>query len=315
MQFERLKERTFTDTWNHFGIKPKKINFFSKVLRIAKNYLRKIAKVSIQIKKIDEIIDSSFKNKQIDKILLNKRNLLIEKKINQFLLPFNLKFSKKNLIIYIKQFHKVYFASPVRHLGSGTGYNQALLIYILIKIIKPTDVIESGVMRGFSSYIIDKALGKNSKIHCYDISFSKLIYRSTKASYCENDISNNFPKLKGKKILALYDDHVSHLDRLQLSEKLKIKYNIFDDDLSFFNIHSDGWPPLPTLNMLINFKQLKIIKKNSFKWISQSRIGKIKFAIFKKNFFSRRKYKYNLFPDLFEITGYRNHGQTSFLVL
>jgi hypothetical protein len=313
-QFEKLKQRTFSNTWNNFEIKPKKINFFSIALRNTKKYLKKFIKISVKIKKLDQMIDPSFGNKQIDKTFINKQNFLIQKKIIEFLKPFNLKFKKKKINIYIKQFHEIYFKSPVRDLGSGIAYNQGLLIYIIIKIIKPTDVVESGVMRGFSTYIIDKALEKSSRIHCYDISFNKLIYKSQKASYHENDISKFLPKFKGEKILSLYDDHVSHLDRLQLSKKLKIRFNIFDDDLNFFNFHSDGWPPLPTVNMLINFKQLKT-KNKILQWISQYRTGKIDLAIFKKNFFYKKKYKYNLFPDLFDLTGYRNHGQTSFLIL
>lgn len=315
MIFEKHKQRTFTNYWNHFGIVPKENISLSALLKKTKKFIKKFIKISIQFKLQNSIIDQSFGNRQIDADLNKITIKLLQNEIIIFLKNFNLKFNRKNIIKYIIQFNKIYFKSPVKDLGSGIAYNQGLIIFVLIKIIKPTDIIESGVMRGFSTYIIDKASTNNTKIHSYDINFDKLIYKSNKAIYCETDINNKPPIFRGKKILSLYDDHVSHLDRLKLSKDLKIKYNIFDDDLSFFNFHSDGWPPLPTINMLLNFKKFKLKNKKKIRWISHFRHGEMNLKNLQTKLPNTRKYKYCVFPDFFTITGYKNHGQTSFLIL
>ena len=121
-------------------------------------------------------------------------------------------------------------------------------------------------------------------------------------------------KFKGENVLAYWDDHVSQLDRIQFSIKNNIKYNIFDDDLSWSNMHSDGWPPLPTMNMLL-FDYDKVNTNEKIEWISSNRKGEI----FKKSIptfdLKNNVENYSLFPELFEITGYQNRGQTSFLKL
>ena len=169
-------------------------------------------------------------------------------------------------------------------------------------------------MRGFSTYIIEKATNENTKIHCYDISFNRLEYKSNKAIYNNCDISENDPLFLGNNVFALWDDHVSHYDRLQYSLSKKVKYNLFDDDLSFLNFHSDGWPPIPTLQMMLNFKD-DLLNQSSIEWIYKNRLGIINLEELKKIKIDETKINYMLLLDLFDITGYKNHSKTSFVTL
>ena len=114
MQFEKLKQRTFSNTWNNFEIKPKKISFLSQVLRYLKNYLKKFTKISIQIKKLDKIVDSSFGNKQIDKTLINKRNFLIQKKIIEFLNCLSSSICRSKLLVFLFSLSLRCFVSAVK---------------------------------------------------------------------------------------------------------------------------------------------------------------------------------------------------------
>jgi hypothetical protein len=101
---------------------------------------------------------------------------------------------------------------------------------------------------------------------------------------------------------------------LQYSFAKKIKYNLFDDDLSFLNFHSDGWPPIPSLQMMLNFKN-ELLNKNSLEWISQNRLGIINLEELKKIKIDEKKINYTLLLDLFDVTGYKNHSRTSFVTL
>ena len=316
MIFDERKKKTFTKYWNNFEEKPKKYTFFSKVFRTLKDKIRKIfgVNVNISVRKTNTIIDTSFTSYQKNQDIINIQNEKKRELISSFLNKINLKFEESELSEYIKNFEKIYYDSPVKHLGSGVGYNQALILFILIKIINPSDVIESGVMRGFTTYIIDKATNEDSNIHCFDISYQKLEFKSDKATYIKKDIESQNINLEGKNVLAYWDDHVSQLDRIEFSIKNNIKYNIFDDDLSWSNMHSDGWPPLPTMNMLL-FDYDKISNNEKIEWISSNRRGEIFTKNIPKLDLKNKVENYSLFPELFEITGYQNRGQTSFLKL
>ena len=102
-------------------------------------------------------------------------------------------------------------------------------------------------MKGFTTYLIDAATDDDCKICSYDINFENNMFNSKKATYINTDITNNIPLFTNKKTVSLWDDHTSQMDRLKFSQKHNIQYNFFDDDLSFLNIHLDGWPPIPTI--------------------------------------------------------------------
>ena len=203
--------------------------------------------------------------------------------------------------------------SPVKEHESGFGYNEGVFFFTILKIINPEIVIESGVMKGFTTYLIDAATNNNCKIFCYDINFSNKIFNSPKAKYINSDISKNIPSIGNKKVVALWDDHTSQLDRLKFSQEHKIEYNFFDDDLSLLNIHSDGWPPVPTISMLKDIKS-NDIQSDEINWVSRNRKG----TAYLKNFQDTDcldKIKFHkIFPQLFEITGYKNHSQCSLVI-
>ena len=54
----------------------------------------------------------------------------------------------------MEEFEQVFCKSPVKEHESGFGYNEGVMLYTLLKIINPELVIESGVMKGFTTYLI-----------------------------------------------------------------------------------------------------------------------------------------------------------------
>jgi len=315
MQFNYQKKKTYTKYWNNFSEKPKKITYISNAFKKLKNYLKKNLgfRISIRINKNIIKKDQAYLSYPIENIVKKNRNYLIFKEIDSFLKNSKLKYKKKELIKYVEEFEFVFMQSPVKEHESGFGYNEGVFFYSILRIIKPELVIESGVMKGFTTYLIDTATDKNCKIFCYDINFDNKIFHSQKATYINLDISKNIPSIKNKKVVALWDDHTSQLDRLIFSQEHKIEYNFFDDDLSLLNIHSDGWPPVPTISMLKDIKD-NDIESNEFNWVSRNRKG----TAYVKNFQDSDcldKIKFHkIFPQLFEISGYKNHSQCSLVI-
>ena len=315
MKFDNYKNKTFTRYWNNFSEEPKKFIKFQNYLKNLKLKITKILgfKVSIRIKKNKPNNDEAYTSYPIEKTVKKHRNNLITEEINSFLNSSNISYNKSKVLECVNEFDHVFSESPVKEHESGFGYNEGIFFFTILKIINPELVIESGVMKGFTTYLIDAATDDDCKILCYDINFDNKNFHSQKATYINSDISNNIPSTQNKKVVALWDDHTSQLDRLKFSQKHKIEYNFFDDDLSLLNIHSDGWPPVPTISMLKEIRN-KNIQSDEINWISRNRKG----TAYLKNFRDTNclyKIKFHkVFPQLFEITGYKNHSQCSLVI-
>ena len=98
-----------------------------------------------------------------------------------------------------------------------------------------------------------------------------------------------------------------HWGRSEFSKK--VKYIIFDDDVSIETVHNDGWPPIPTADMVMNYKNIP----HSFDWVSNGRKMTANISGLECDEL-QQKYKYAKMPNLFDFTGYHNSSVTSFLV-
>ena len=177
-------------------------------------------------------------------------------------------------------------------------------------MIQPLKIIESGVWKGFTTYLIDSGSPQEATIKCFDINLSLLEYKSSKAKYYEFDITEFEDILpKNEKSMAFFDDHVSHYDRLLLCIKNKINFVILDDDVTHLNVHSDGWPPIPSANMIFNYNQIPL----EFEWVLNG--AKASANIQGLNVTEITDfYSYHTMPDLFNLTGYKNSSISSFLI-
>lgn len=315
-EFDSTRKKTYTPYWDQFSTTPKKYQKISLFLRKIKKKIKNIFPFSLKIKvyKQKDDYDEMFSSYQTNKKILSYRNSLLVESVAEFLKYFKLNFSKKDIQVYVDQYCKVFAKTPIRDMNSGFGFNEGLFLFCIIKVIKPTLVIESGVMKGFTTYLINAATDNDCVINCYDISFENIQYKSNKASYFQHDINQNPPDLKNHKTLAFWDDHTSQLDRLNFSIQNHIKYNIFDDDLSFLNFHSDGWPPIPSITMLHEIEKGKI-NTNEVSWVSRGRKGKMWISrIINKKAVKHVK-EHKKFKNLFPITGYKSHSECSFVTL
>lgn len=288
------------------------ISFLDKFAKKINNYLEN--KFQIRIQRLKYHKDKTFSSRVLDKDILSEKNILIFDQLQNLLNLFGLNYNFETFEKDVAHFDEIYLSWKKKYIRGGLSYNNALFLFLFLKITDPDHYIESGVAMGFSLYIADHALKKNATIYAYDINLDNNLHKSERIFFNEYEITKNFPELNGQKTVIFYDDHMPHVDRLYLSKEKNIKYSIFDDDVSFLNLHSDGWPPLPTINMVLD-KKFEHKLKDGFSWINNDGLSSYKpsnddYLEIKKILMHSKIY--NL-PNLRKITGYENSSFTTFI--
>jgi hypothetical protein len=140
--------------------------------------------------------------------------------------------------------------APVRQRRGGSGFNGALQLYVAMRVLNPRFVIESGVFRGLTTWVIRHACPQ-AAIFCHDPDLSGLQYRDARASYSREDWSTaDWSMLDPAATVAFFDDHVSQARRVVEANDRGITRLLFDDDVPAHRIHSHGGPAHPTIAMI-----------------------------------------------------------------
>jgi len=195
---------------------------------------------------------------------------------------FNKSYLKKNLHYFLE----IYKKRPIKNNQSGMKIDHCFALFCFLKKIKPKHIIESGVWKGQTTWLIKEVL-KNSEVFSVDIDLSnrEVIYDDVK--YLNKDITQyNWNKLDKNKTLIIFDDHVCFSKRLNFLKKNNFKHIIFDDNLP--NHHISYYTP-----KMIYEKQY-LIKKEFIKYSNIYRLIKFIIRYFKKEFTNNIKLDFNL---------------------
>ena len=140
-----------------------------------------------------------------------------------------IKINKKKINYHLKEFLKIYEERPIKNNKNGMKINHMFALFYLLKKLKPKFIIESGVLKGQSTWLIEKAL-PNAKLISIDINLNSRIYISKKVKYLDKDFKYFNEKIDPNKTLAFFDDHTCHLERLMQCKNFNIKNIIFEDN-------------------------------------------------------------------------------------
>ena len=269
-----------------------------------------LRKIGFKIIRDQEFVSKEFRrfssNKNVNEI---RYEILSQKLKSEFFSNLKINLDTKELISLLEEFDNIFRKFKFKNLEGGFGYNNALYLFIFIRIFKPSRIIESGVFKGFTTYIIDNSANKNCEIICIEPNIDRIKYKSARAKYHNKDIS--LIKLEeNQDTLVFFDDHVPHIERINFIKKTKFKYVIFDDDVNISNFFHDGQPPIPTMNMIKNYEY----NLKNFEWTYDNKNRHINFEIDKESKSIFLDYYYYRFIELFEFTGYRTSSFTSILV-
>jgi len=208
---------------------------------------------------------------------------------------------------YAKDFFNIYSDRRLVDNSGGSGFHNSFWLYLFTKTLKPNLIVESGVWKGHTTWLLQKA-NANSRIIGFDTNLKHLEFKSDVVMFIENDWDNyQFAKFDPDKSLVFFDCHVNHAKRILEAHKKGFKHLIFDDNPPIYKLYSYGKPGLPTAHMLVNQTFLEI-NKISWTWKDQ-KITKI-FDIKEAKQASRIIKKHILFPD---VGGPTRYGGFSFL--
>jgi predicted HTH domain antitoxin len=146
----------------------------------------------------------------------------------------NKKIKKKNWNHYeikneIKDFIELYKSRPIKNNRGGMLFPHMFAFYFILKKIKPKLIIESGIYKGQSTWLIEKTLPK-SDILSIDTNLKSRTYISKKVQYSDKDFKfQNFSNIP-KNTLVFFDDHVNHLERIKEAHYFNIKNLVLEDN-------------------------------------------------------------------------------------
>jgi hypothetical protein len=153
----------------------------------------------------------------------------------------------------VKDFTRIYENRPLVVNHHGGGFNNQFWLYVACRAIAPELVVESGVWRGQSTWVLRQAAPR-AELHCFDLSFAERLYRDPTAHYHEHDWEGfDFDDVDPERSLVFFDDHQNQAKRICEAHDRGFRHIVFDDNLPASQMHKeDGISLFPTVDMLFD---------------------------------------------------------------
>lgn len=134
------------------------------------------------------------------------------------------------LLTWIDEFLDVFAQRPIQDNQGGVNAVGAFSLWYFLKRQQPTLVVESGVWKGQTTWLIEQAL-PDAQIICFDPNRKIREYESPNAEYPKGDFAKyNFPKFDADKTLVFFDDHQDAVKRTVHARKKGFSHLVFDDN-------------------------------------------------------------------------------------
>ena len=143
----------------------------------------------------------------------------------------NDRWSYSDILRELDNFIPIYEKRPIKNNKGGMQFANMFYFFFILKNKKPSLVIESGVFKGQSTWLIENTL-PNCDIISIDIDLSQRQYFSKKAKYSSTDFKfQDFSDIPSNS-LVFFDDHINHMERIAEAKFFNIKNIIFEDNYS-----------------------------------------------------------------------------------
>ncbi len=142
-----------------------------------------------------------------------------------------IKWNNDDIIKYLDEFIKLYKERPIKDNTGGMKFPHMFGLFFLLKVLKPDFVVESGIYKGQSTWLIEKTL-PNVNVLSLDLHLNqrKYISKSDKVKYSNLDFTEQDFSNIPKNALAFFDDHQNFYERLVFSNFFGFKHVIGEDN-------------------------------------------------------------------------------------
>ncbi len=144
--------------------------------------------------------------------------------------------SREELIGELDVFLDIYDERPLKENAGGMSSPHSFYTWYALRKLNPKTVIESGVFRGHSTWLIEQALPE-TEIISIDPRLDHVVYRSDRARYQETDFGlSDWSALDSNTTLVFFDDHQNAYERLKQCRWFGFRNVIFEDNYA----HTQG---------------------------------------------------------------------------
>ena len=134
------------------------------------------------------------------------------------------------LVESVDLFEHVYQSRPIVDNSGGMDFDHSWATWHLLKMLQPKLIIESGVWKGHSTWLIEQACPEAS-IVCFEPNQERIEYKSKSAEYFTHDFSqHDWEKYNTNAGLCFFDDHQNSYMRLMQMKWFGFSSVIFEDN-------------------------------------------------------------------------------------
>ncbi len=190
----------------------------------------------------------------LDRGMIGHQNVAIAKAVHAFFRSTE-SYREADVEIIIKhvdEFRTVFLDSPVTMNVYGANFPSGVNLFLMARCLAPGLIVESGVYKGQSSYILASAC-RRAEVHAFDVNLKELSHRTPGVTYHEYDWMNAQIKCDPSSVgLCFFDDHQNQALRIIQAHERGFKHVIVDDSWPIEVVIGTGWPPLPSVDMIMN---------------------------------------------------------------
>lgn len=145
------------------------------------------------------------------------------------------RFKPANLKQLLPEFAAFFRGAPIPDNTGGMGFWHAFALWNFLSENKPDAVVESGIYRGLSTWMIENLLPQ-ARILSLDPAMKQRVYISTRSNVTYSSIDlryqdfSEFDGIERDRTLVFVDDHNNHLDRLAHLNYFGFTQAVFDDN-------------------------------------------------------------------------------------
>lgn len=133
-------------------------------------------------------------------------------------------------LLNLPEFLRLYDSRPMPDNTGGMQLNHSYLCYCLLKLLSPSVIIESGVWKGASTWLLHSVIPR-AQLFCLDPVLSNIEYKSSDADYRSADFLDcDWSTINTLETLCIFDDHQSSLHRCLHMKWWGFKYALFEDN-------------------------------------------------------------------------------------